>query len=183
MDVYVDVSNKISSVIHNALAVKKICLQQKKSFMELTEQRASLQQQNNKLERQSHTLLQRNIFLQKKVEKLEDLNKNYNHIINDLSFNEDNDLTTPHTPENPRRQYQQHSSGICTLEKEETILSNSIVTPPIQKSKRKRKNNNDQRQPSRSVRKKCNTPNNQHHEQPRRSTRKKCNTLKNQKQK
>ena len=135
--------------------VKKLCLHQKKCLAALTEQRSSLQQKhhllltefrkqrsslqqkNHKLEVDSRMLVEKNTSLQKKLKKLEDLNKNYSHIIKDLSFNEDDDLSPPHTPENPNGQCRQRSSTVCTLKKKEQMLDN-IVTPakPVKRKKR-----------------------------------------------
>ena len=155
MDAYVQVGNHVSSVVKSAITVKKLCLLQQKSLTELTEQResleqkhhllltafrkqrSSLQQKNHKLEEESRMLVEKNISLEKKLKKLEDLNKNYSHIIKDLSFNEDDDLTPPHTPENPNGQCRQRSSTVCTLKKEGQMLDN-IVTPvkPVKRKKR-----------------------------------------------
>ena len=167
MDAYVQVGNHVSSVVKSVITVKKLCLLQQKSLTESTEQResleqkhhllltafrkqrSSLQQKNHKLEEESRMLVEKNISLEKKLKKLEDLNKNYSHIIKDISFDEDDDLTPPHTPENPKGRCRQLSSAVCIPEKEAQMLDN-IVTP-VKPTKRKRQPTNNLR---RSVRKK-----------------------------
>jgi len=68
MDTYVQVSNKVSTAVKRILDVKKLCLAQKKCIEELTKQNFSLQEKNDELQ-ECYTILQ------KKVEKLDDLNK------------------------------------------------------------------------------------------------------------
>ena len=68
MDIYVQVGNKVSCVVKRILDVKKLCLAQKKCIEELTKQNLSLQEKNDELQ-ECYTILQ------KKVEKLDDLNK------------------------------------------------------------------------------------------------------------
>ena len=126
--------------------VKKLCLQQKRSLNELTEQHLSLQQQNHKLKVESHTLVEKNLSLQTKLKRLEELNQNYSQIITgNVLFDEDNDLTIPKTPE----KYNKHNP-----KKKEQMLDN-IVTPDMP-TKRKNQSNDNQPQLRRSVRMKVN---------------------------
>lgn len=135
------VGNNVSSVIRNVLTVKKLCLHQKRCLDELTKQYSALQQQ-------THTLVKKNVSLQKKLKTLEDLNKNYSNIINDLSFDEDNDPRIPTTPEKSTKHKKRNPKN------EEQILKN-ILTPDTPRKRKKQRNDNQQLR--RSVRMKVST--------------------------
>ena len=150
MDSYVKVGNNVSSVIRSALTVKKLFLQQKRCLDELTKQRSSLQQQTHKLKEESNMLVKKNVSLQNKLKKLEDLNKSYSHIISDLSFNEDNDPGIPTTPERSTKHMKRNPK------KKEQMLDN-IVTPDTPTKRKHQQSNDNQPQLRRSVRMKGTT--------------------------
>ena len=145
-----EVGNNVSFVIRSVLTVKKLCLQQKRCLDELTKQHSSLQQQTHKLKVESNTLVKKNVSLQKKLKKLEDLNKNYSHIINDLSFDEGNDPRIPTTPEKSTKHMQRNPKN------EEQMLDN-MVTPDMPTKRKHQQSNDNQPQLRRSVRMKGST--------------------------
>ena len=145
MDSYVKVGNNVSSVIRSALTVKKLFLQQKRCLDELTKQRSSLQQQTHKLKVESNMLVKKNVSLQNKLKKLEDLNKSYRHIINNLSFDEGNDPRIPTTPERSTKRKKRNPKD------REQMLDN-IVTPASPEKRKPQQSNDNQPQLRRSVR-------------------------------
>ena len=132
--------------------MKKLCLQQKRCLDDLTKQHSSLQQQTHKLKVESKMLVKKNVSLQNQLKKLEDLNKSYSHIINDLSFDEDNDPKIPTTPEKSTKHKKRNPKT------NEQMLDN-IVTPDKPTKRKHQQSNDNQSQLRRSVRmKKGSTP-------------------------
>ena len=126
METYVNVGNKVSTVVRSVLEVKKLCLTQKKCIDELTKQNSSLQQKVDKLQ-------ERNTILEKKVQTMNDLNKKYSDVVKDFGFGEDNSrLVTPHTPEYPGKKRK-----VSTSLKEDVEVKKRLFNTPTLSSAKK----------------------------------------------
>ena len=148
MDIYVQVGNKVALVTSKLLDIKKLCLAQKKCIEELTKKNLSLQDKNDELHQtilqkkvkkldDLNKLMKRNLSLQQQNDKLQikldDLNKGYSDMLKELGFDEDNSLVTPHTPEKTSRI--QKTRDLSTLNKKELLFHSSTTTPPRKKRK------------------------------------------------
>ena len=147
MDIYVQVGNKVALVTSKLLDIKKLCLAQKKCIEELTKKNLSLQDKNDELHQtilqkkvkkldDLNKLTKRNLSLQQQNDKLQikldDLNKGYSDMLKELGFDEDNSLVTPHTPEKTSRIHK--TRDLSTLNKKE-LFDSSTTTPPRKKRK------------------------------------------------
>ena len=122
METYVKVGNKVATVVRSVLEVKKLCLTQKKCIAVLTKQNSSLQQKADKLQ-------ERNTILEKKVQKMHDVNKKYIDVIKDFEFSGDNTRpVAPHTPENPGKKRKISTSS---LKKDVTVKKKLFDTSSI----------------------------------------------------
>ena len=147
MDTYVQVGNKVALVTSKLWDIKKLCLVQKKCIEELTKKNLSLQDKNDELHQtilqkkvtkldDLNKLTKRNLSLQQQNDKLQikldDLNKGYSEMLKELGFDEDNSLVTPHTPEKTSRIHK--TRDLSTLNKKE-LFNSSTTTPPRNKRK------------------------------------------------
>ena len=147
MDIYVQVGNKVALVTSKLLDIKKLCLAQKKCIEELTKKNLSLQDKNDELHQtilqkkvkkldDLNKLTKRNLSLQQQNDKLQikldDLDKGYSEMLKELGFDEDNSLVAPHTPEKTSRIHK--TRDLSTLNKKE-LFDSSTTTPPRKKRK------------------------------------------------
>ena len=139
--------NKVALVTSKLWDIKKLCLAQKKCIEELTKKNLSLQDKNDELHQtilqkkvkkldDLNKLTKRNLSLQQQNDKLQikldDLNKGYSKMLKELGFDEDNSLATPHTPEKTSRIHK--TRDLSTLNKKE-LFDSSTTTPPRKKRK------------------------------------------------